>query len=59
MEFQSVLLYLSDIDEVNQLTNPDIDSNEDDTRILYVALSRAKDFLYIACPPLNKEAKKN
>ncbi|CAH1201902.1 ATP-dependent helicase [Paenibacillus sp. JJ-223] len=58
MEFQSVLLYLSDIDEVNQIINPDIDSNEDDTRILYVALSRAKDFLYIACPPLNKEAKK-
>lgn len=57
MEFESVLLYLSDIEEIQRLINPNIDSNEDDTRILYVALSRAKDLLCIACPPLDLETK--
>lgn len=57
MEFESVLLYLSDIEEVKRLVHPDIGSNEDDTRILYVALSRAKDLLCIACPELDLETK--
>lgn len=58
MEFESVLLYLSDIEEVKRLIDPNIDSNEDDTRILYVALSRAKDLLCIACPPLDRAKEK-
>jgi DNA helicase-2/ATP-dependent DNA helicase PcrA len=59
MEFESVLLYLSDAEEVERLINPDIESVEDDTRILYVALSRAKDLLCIACPslPINTKTK--
>ena len=54
-EFQSVLLYLKDLDEVKKLVKPDINSKSDDTRLLYVALSRAKDLLCIACPPLNTQ----
>ncbi|WP_248928929.1 UvrD-helicase domain-containing protein [Paenibacillus hamazuiensis] len=57
MEFESVLLYLSDTEEVQRLINPDIESNKDDTRIQYVALSRAKDLLCVACPPLEKDTK--
>ncbi|GAA0846366.1 ATP-dependent helicase [Bifidobacterium pullorum subsp. gallinarum] len=53
MEFESVLLYLSSIEDVEKLISPDIDSEEDDTRILYVALSRAKTLLCIACPSLD------
>ncbi|EJY55203.1 UvrD/REP helicase [Alicyclobacillus hesperidum URH17-3-68] len=54
-EFQSVLLYLTDLDDVKKLVKPDIDSKNDDTRLLYVALSRAKDLLCIACPPLDTQ----
>lgn len=57
MEFESVLLYLTDTKEVEKLINPDIESVEDDTRILYVALSRAKDLLCLACPPLDMKTK--
>lgn len=57
MEFESVLLFLSSIEEVKKLIDPDIDSEEDDTRILYVALSRAVTLLCIACPPLDVELK--
>ncbi|QCT01466.1 ATP-dependent DNA helicase UvrD [Paenibacillus algicola] len=57
MEFESVLLYFSDNEEVKRLISPDISSEKDDTRILYVALSRAKDLLCIACPPLDTETK--
>ncbi len=57
MEFESVLVYLSDTEEVERLINPVIESSEDDTRILYVALSRAKDLLCVACPPLKEEVK--
>lgn len=54
-EFQSVLLYLTDLEEVKKLVKPDINSKNDDTRLLYVALSRAKDLLCIACPPLEPQ----
>lgn len=52
-EFESVLLYLPEVKDVNLLVSPDINSEQEDTRILYVALSRAKDLLCISCPPLN------
>ncbi|AKU27048.1 3'-5' exonuclease [Geobacillus sp. DSP4a] len=51
-EFESVLVFLDKIELLKLFLNPDINSNEDDIRILYVALSRAKDFLFIATPPL-------
>lgn len=54
-EFQSVLLYLADSNELKKLVKPDINSKNDDTRRLYVALSRAKDLLCIVCPPLNTQ----
>ena len=53
-EFQSVLLYLPEVKDVELLVNPDINSEREDTRILYVALSRAKDLLCISCPPLQE-----
>lgn len=56
-EFESILLYLSNIEEVMKIISPKIDSKEDDTRILYVALSRARDLLCIACPPLDDKTK--
>lgn len=55
MEFESVLVYLSNIDEVKRLINPEINSEEDDARILYVGLSRAEKLLCIACPSLENE----
>lgn len=57
MEFESVLLYLSSIDDVQKLITPDIASEEDDSRILYVALSRTKKLLCIACPSLDYSMK--
>jgi len=51
-EFESVLVFLDKIELLELLLSPDINSNEDEIRILYVALSRAKDFLFIATPPL-------
>jgi DNA helicase II / ATP-dependent DNA helicase PcrA len=57
-EFESVLIYLNDVKEIENLLTPDIESEEnDDTRIFYVALSRAEDLLCIACPPLEKSNK--
>lgn len=58
-EFESVLIYLDDINELQNLLTPEIESKDDDTRILYVALSRAEDLLCIACPPLEKQDKDN
>lgn len=52
MEFESVLVYLTEASDVERITNPNIDSEDEETRVLYVALSRAKDLLCIACPQL-------
>ena len=54
-EFQSVLVYLEDNKDVQHLLNPDVKSPEDDCRLYYVALSRAKDFLCIATDQLSQE----
>ncbi|WP_010651981.1 UvrD-helicase domain-containing protein [Oceanobacillus massiliensis] len=51
-EFESVLVYLEDIEK---LLEPDINEKEDETRLLYVACSRAKRFLCIVTPPLDNE----
>lgn len=56
-EYESVLLYLDDIKELESIIYPDIDSEDDDTRIYYVALSRARDLLCIAGPPLKDDQK--
>ena len=57
-EFESVLLYVDEIQDLKGLFTPEIESEKyDDTRILYVALSRAEDLLCIACPPLDKKEK--
>ncbi|WP_158633929.1 3'-5' exonuclease [Radiobacillus deserti] len=53
-EFESVLLYLDDVEEIENIIHPEINSENDDTRIYYVALSRARDLLCIAGPPLIK-----
>lgn len=57
-EFESVLLYLNNQSDLDMIINPQIESEKsDDTRILYVALSRAEDLLCIACPPLENDIK--
>ncbi|RST72491.1 ATP-dependent helicase [Siminovitchia acidinfaciens] len=53
-EFESVLLYLDDVEEIENIIHPEINSENDDTRIYYVALSRARDLLCLAGPPLTK-----
>lgn len=54
-EFQSVLVYFEDSADINHILNPDLKSAEDDCRLLYVALSRAEDFLCIATHELSQE----
>lgn len=51
-EFESVLVYLENIDK---LVNLDINSDDDETRILYVACSRAERLLCIAVPKDSEE----
>jgi len=57
-EFESVMVYFNDEKEIENLLNPDIDASKDDTRILYVALSRAEDLLCLVSPPLESKIKK-
>lgn len=57
-EFESVLVYLNDVKELDNLLAPKIEEEDnDDTRILYVALSRAEDLLCIACPQIQIQEK--
>ncbi|RXE59650.1 ATP-dependent helicase [Acetivibrio mesophilus] len=53
-EFQSVLVYFEDNEDIKHLLNPDVKSADDDCRLYYVALSRAKDFLCIATDELSQ-----
>lgn len=57
-EFESVLVYFDDINEIDAIINPDIDSEEDDHRLYYVAFSRAEDFLCIATKSIDDEQEK-
>ncbi len=54
-EFESVLIYFDDEKELDKIINPDINNDEDDYRLYYVALSRAEDFLCIAAKSMEKE----
>lgn len=53
-EFESVLVYLEDID---RLLKPNINEEGDETRLFYVACSRAQRFLCIATPPIDTDTK--
>ena len=54
-EFQSVLVYFDDSNDLKHIVHPDIQSEEDDSRLYYVALSRAEDLLCIATHELRKD----
>jgi len=52
-EFDSVLICLEKETDLKYLINPQIDDEE--CRIIYVGISRAKEFLYISVPTLSQE----
>lgn len=54
-EFQSVLVFIENINDIEYLFDPDINHEEDNSRLYYVAFSRAEDFLCIAVPKMNKK----
>lgn len=56
-EFQSVLVYFDDNKDIANIIAPQIESDDDDSRLFYVALSRAKDFLCIAVNGLAADQK--
>ncbi len=57
-DFDNVLVHLPDEKDLEFLINPDLESNEEH-RIYYVAVSRAKDRLFISVPTLkNKDKEK-
>lgn len=53
-EFKNVLLVLNDESDIDFLINPDLENNEEH-RVNYVAVSRAKNKLFISVPTLNAE----
>lgn len=53
-EFKNVLLVLKDESDIDFLINPDLENNEEH-RVNYVAVSRAKNKLFISVPTLNAE----
>ena len=52
-EFDAVMLYLSDESDLERLLSANINEESDETRILYVATSRAKNHLFISVPSLS------
>jgi DNA helicase II / ATP-dependent DNA helicase PcrA len=58
-EFESVLVYFNNASEMNKIINPDIDNENDDHRLYYVALSRAEDFLCVATNSIEDEQVEN
>ncbi|RLC36546.1 ATP-dependent helicase [candidate division Kazan bacterium] len=57
-EYDTVLVGLENEDDLEYIINPDIDHNKnDECRIYYVALSRAKENLFICTPTLNVKRK--
>lgn len=54
-EFQSVLVLIENINDIEYLFDPDINHEEDNSRLYYVAFSRTEDFLCIAVPKMNKK----
>jgi DNA helicase-2/ATP-dependent DNA helicase PcrA len=57
-EFEDVLLYLDEPKDLGYIIHPSINHKEDEHRIIYVALSRARNRLYISAPSLDKNQKK-
>jgi len=53
-EFDNVLLLLKDEKDIGFIINPNIEGNEEH-RINYVAISRAKKRLFICVPSLSQE----
>lgn len=56
-EFQSVLVYFDDNKDIENIVSPEIEGKEDDSRLYYVALSRAKDFLCLSVNQLTNSQK--
>lgn len=57
-EFESVLVYLDAPKDLKNIIHANINSDEDDTRLNYVALSRAKKLLVIMAPSVDNNVKK-
>ena len=62
-EFETVLLYLSDEEDVDKIFMPEVKQQEnaaelEEQRIAYVGISRARNNLYISIPTLSNERKK-
>ncbi|EII3144993.1 ATP-dependent helicase [Vibrio parahaemolyticus O3:K56] len=55
-DFDNVLVHLPDEKKLDFLINPDLENNEEH-RVYYVAVSRAKDGLFISVPTLNSKDK--
>lgn len=55
-QFSSVLIVFENETELEHLINPDLEAEDDSSRLYYVAVSRAMDFLSIAIPAVGKEA---
>jgi DNA helicase-2/ATP-dependent DNA helicase PcrA len=53
-EFEDVLLYLEKSKDMKYILNPNINHKKDEHRLIYVALSRARNRLYISAPSLDK-----
>lgn len=57
-EFDAVLVCFEDASDLSNIINPGIDDEEDETRILYVALSRAFNHLFLSVPSINSDEKR-
>ena len=56
-EFEAVMLFLSDESDLERILSPNINEESDETRILYVAASRAIDHLFLTVPSLSESNK--
>ncbi len=57
-EFEDVLLYLNEPKDLEFVLNPSINHDKDEHRVIYVALSRAINRLYISVPSIEENRKK-
>jgi DNA helicase-2/ATP-dependent DNA helicase PcrA len=55
-QFNSVLTVFENEKELGHLVNSDLNAEDDSSRLYYVALSRARDFLSIAVPSVGEDA---
>lgn len=54
-EFPAVLVCLESEEDLDRIINANLDTDDDESRIYYVALSRAQDVLYVHVPSLPLE----